>query len=557
MQRTDYVYSLEQVRKVYDGDVVLDGITLSFLPGAKIGVIGHNGAGKSTLLRIVAGQEVPTEGEARAAPGVTVGYVPQEPVLDETKDVRGNIEDGLAATRALLTEYDNLSARLGEELGEDEMQTVLDRMNAVQEEIERVGGWEMDLRVEIAMEALRTPPGDADVAVLSGGERRRIALARTLLAQPGILLLDEPTNHLDADSVQWLEDHLKDYPGTVILVTHDRYFLDNVVGWMLEVDRGRGVPYRGNYSAYLEQKQKRLELEKREQSKRSRHISRELEWVRSSPKARNAKSKARLKRYEQLLAAEYEHAEDEVDLQIPPGPRLGERVLEFRDVTKALGGKTLINGLSLELPRGAIVGVVGPNGMGKTTFLRLVTGDLEPDQGAVLRGDTLKVVYVDQSRQDLDDDVTVFEAISGGAEWLPFGNRTIHARGYVSRFNFRGRDQQKKVGDLSGGQRNRVQLARLLRQGANLILLDEPTNDLDLQTLRVLEDALVAFAGNAIVVSHDRWFLDRVATHILAFEGGGRVRWFDGNHQQYAARRAEELDTTGGEKKGPKRRLRV
>jgi len=557
MQRTDYVFNLERVRKVYDRQEVLKGITLSFLPGAKIGVIGHNGAGKSTLMRIIAGEETEFEGEARPAPGITVGYVSQEPRLDPSKDVRGNIEDGLAGIRGLLARYEELSARLGEDIDADEMQKVLDRMNAVQEEIDAQDGWEIDLKVEIAMEALRTPPGDADVTTLSGGEKRRVALARMLLSRPDILLLDEPTNHLDAESVAWLEDHLREYEGTVILVTHDRYFLDNVVGWMLEIDRGRGIPYKGNYSEYLEQKAKRMELESRERKKRAKHISRELEWVRTTPKARNAKSKARLRRYDELLAEEYEHAEDEVDLQIPPGPRLGERVLQFRNVSKSLGGRKLIDDLSFELPRGAILGVVGPNGMGKTTLLKLINGDLEPDEGTIVRGETLTVTYVDQSREDLEDDKTVFEEISGGSDWVPFGNRTIHSRGYVTRFNFRGPDQQKKVGELSGGQRNRVQMAKLLRLGANLLMLDEPTNDLDLQTLRVLEDALVAFAGCAIVVSHDRWFLDRVATHILAFEGEGKARWFEGDYQMYAQRRAEELESAGESKKGPRRRLRI
>ncbi len=557
MQRTDYVFNLERVKKVYDRKEVLKGITLSFLPGAKIGVIGHNGAGKSTLMRIIAGEETDFEGEARPAPGITVGYVSQEPRLDPEKDVRGNIEDGLAAIRGLLSRYEELSARLGEELGDGEMQKVLGRMNAVQEEIDAQDGWEIDLKVEIAMEALRTPPGDAAVETLSGGEKRRVALARMLLSRPDILLLDEPTNHLDAESVAWLEEHLREYAGTVILVTHDRYFLDNVVGWMLEIDRGRGVPYKGNYSAYLEQKAKRAALDAREQKRRGKHLSRELEWVRTTPKARNAKSKARLRRYDELLAEEYEHAEDEVDLQIPPGPRLGERVVRFEAVSKTLGDRKLIDALSFELPRGAILGVVGANGVGKTTLLKLINGDLEPDEGRIVRGETLAVTYVDQSREDLDDDKTVFEEISGGSDWVPFGNRTIHARGYVTRFNFRGPDQQKKVGELSGGQRNRVQMAKLLRLGANLLMLDEPTNDLDLQTLRVLEDALVAFAGCAIVVSHDRWFLDRVATHILAFEGDGQARWFEGDHATYAARRAEELAASGESRKGPRRRLRL
>jgi len=395
------------------------------------------------------------------------------------------------------------------------------------------------------------------VDTLSGGEKRRVALARMLLSQPDILLLDEPTNHLDAESVAWLEEHLREYPGTVILVTHDRYFLDNVVGWMLEVERGHGIPYKGNYSAYLEAKAKRSEVETRERQKRGKHVSRELDWVRQTPKARNAKSKSRLRRYDELLAAEYEHAEDEVDLQIPPGPRLGERVVRFENVSKSYGDRKLIDNLSIEIPRGAIVGVIGPNGAGKTTFLRLINQDIEPDEGKVIRGETLEVTYVDQSREDLEDDKTVFEEISGGSEWLPFGNKTIHSRGYVSRFNFRSADQQQKVGDLSGGQRNRVQMAKLLRRGANMLMLDEPTNDLDLQTLRILEDALCAFAGCAIVVSHDRWFLDRVATHILAFEGDGVARWFEGDYAMYAERRAEELAASGEIRKGPRRRLRV
>ncbi len=557
MQRTDYCFTLQNIRKSYAKREVLRGITLAFLPGAKIGVVGNNGAGKSTLLRIIAGDETEFEGEARAAPGISIGYVSQEPQLDPEKNVRDNVEQGLAHVRELLREFDVLGEKMGEDLDDNAMQKALDRMNVVQEEIERLDGWEIDHKVEIAMDALRTPPGDAEVATLSGGEKRRVALARMLLSQPDVLLLDEPTNHLDAESVSWLEDHLRDYPGTVILITHDRYFLDTVVGWMLEIDHGRAVPYQGNYSAFLEQKAARQTVEKQKQGKRKKHIARELEWVRATPKARTAKNKARIGRYDQLLADEYEHAEDEVDLQIPPGPRLGERVLTFKDVSKALGGRTLINDLSFELPRGAIVGVVGPNGAGKTTLMRLITKQLEPDAGEVERGDTLKVVYVDQSRDDLTAKNTVFEEISGGADWLPFGTKTIHARGYVSRFNFRGPDQQKKVGELSGGQRNRVQLAKLLRLGANTLLLDEPTNDLDLQTLRVLEDALVAFAGCAIVVSHDRWFLDRVATHILAFEGDGLVRWFEGGYSQYAERRSEELDAAGVLRKGPRRRLRT
>ena len=553
-----YVYTLENVRKVYDEEVILKGITLSFLPGAKIGLIGNNGAGKSTLLRILAGEEKEFEGEALPAPGLRIGHVLQEPRLDMSKTVRENVEEGLREIRTLLHRFDEINHRLGDDLSPDAMQALLDELTKVQEQIDHAGGWELDTRVEIAMEALRTPPGDMQVVNLSGGEKRRVALARTLLSAPDLLLLDEPTNHLDAESVTWLEEHLRDYDGTVVLVTHDRYFLDNVVGWMLEIDRGRGIPYKGNYSEYLEQKSKRFEVEKREQGKREKHIARELEWVRTSPSARTVKNRARLRRYDELLALEYEHAEDEVDLQIPPGPRLGDRVVLFQDVTKRYGDRTILDHVTLEIPRGAIVGIVGPNGAGKTTMLRLITGTETPDEGRVIVGETVELCYVDQQREDLVGDRTVFEEISGGADWLPFGTKTIHARGYVSRFNFFGNDQQKKVGQLSGGQRNRVQLAKLLRRGANVIMLDEPTNDLDLQTLRVLEDALSDFAGCVLVVSHDRWFLDRVATHIVAFEGDGKARWFEGGYTAYAERRREELAASGvAERRGPRRKLHV
>jgi energy-dependent translational throttle protein EttA len=550
-----YIFTLENVQKLYDDLFVLKGITLAFLPGAKIGLIGNNGAGKSTLLKIIAGEDKDFIGEARPKAGLTIGYVGQEPKLDPAKDVRGNIEDGLAGTKALLKRFDEINAKLGDVDG-DEMQKLLDEMTRVQEEIDARDGWSLDLHVEIAMEALRTPPADADVTKLSGGEKRRVALARTLLSRPDLLLLDEPTNHLDADSVAWLEEHLRDYPGAVILVTHDRYFLDNVVGWMLEIDRGRGIPYQGNYSGYLEQKEKRLDVEKGENRKREKHIERELEWVRTSPSARTVKNRARLKRYDELLALEYEHAEDDIDLEIPPGPRLGDRVVNFDKVTKGFGGRVLMKDLTLEIPRGAIVGIIGPNGIGKTTFFKLITGAEKPDSGRVTVGETVEMTYVDQQREDLDPKLTVYQEISGGNDWLPFGNRTIHARGYVSRFNFRGVDQEKKVGELSGGQRNRVQLAKLLRRGANVIMLDEPTNDLDLATLRVLEDAFSDFAGTLMIVSHDRWFLDRVATNILAFEGDGKVRWFEGGYTAYAERRAEENAKAGvSERRGPKRKL--
>jgi sulfate-transporting ATPase len=550
-----YIFTLEHVQKLYDDQYILKGITLAFLPGAKIGLIGNNGAGKSTLLKIIAGEDKDFIGEARPKDGLSIGYVGQEPRLDPAKDVRGNIEDGLAEVKRLLARFDEINAKLGDVDG-DEMQKLLDEMTRVQEYIDAHDGWNLDTHVEIAMEALRTPPGDADVTKLSGGEKRRVALARTLLSRPDLLLLDEPTNHLDADSVAWLEEHLRDYPGAVLLVTHDRYFLDNVVGWMLEIDRGRGIPYQGNYSAYLETREKRLDVEKGEQRKREKHIERELEWVRTSPSARTVKNRARLKRYDELLALEYEHAEDDIDLEIPPGPRLGDRIVNFDKVTKGFDGRVLMKDLTLEIPRGAIVGIIGPNGIGKTTFFKLITGAEKPDAGAVRVGETVEMTYVDQQREDLDPERTVFQEISGGNDWLPFGSKTIHARGYVSRFNFRGVDQEKRVGQLSGGQRNRVQLAKLLRRGANVIMLDEPTNDLDLQTLRVLEDAFSDFAGTLMIVSHDRWFLDRVATHILAFEGDGKVRWFEGGYTAYAERRAEELAKMGAsDRRGPKRKL--
>jgi energy-dependent translational throttle protein EttA len=551
----NYVFMLENVQKVYDDQFVLKGITLAFLPGAKIGLIGNNGAGKSTLLRIMAGEDKDFIGEARAAEGLRIGYVLQEPRLDPAKTVRENIEDGLAETKAALRRFDEINVKLGEVDG-DEMQRLLDEMTRVQEEIDAKDGWNLDTHVDIAMEALRTPRGDADVTTLSGGEKRRVALAKVLLSRPDLLLLDEPTNHLDADSVAWLEEHLREYPGTVILVTHDRYFLDNVVGWMLEVDRGRGIPYQGNYSSYLEAKEKRLDVEKGENRKREKHIERELEWVRTSPSARTVKNRARLKRYDELLALEYEHAEDDIDLEIPPGPRLGDRVVNLDKVTKGFAGRVLMRDLTLEIPRGAIVGIIGPNGIGKTTLFKLITGAEKPDAGTVRVGETVEMTYVDQQREDLDPNLTVFQEISGGNDWLPFGNKTIHARGYISRFNFRGVDQEKKVGQLSGGQRNRVQLAKLLRRGANVIMLDEPTNDLDLSTLRVLEDAFSDFAGTLLIVSHDRWFLDRVVTHILAFEGDGKVRWFEGGYTAYAERRAEENAAKGAtERRGPKRKL--
>jgi ATP-binding cassette ChvD family protein len=555
MGNPQYVFTVERLRKVWDQKEVLKGITLAFYPGAKIGIIGANGAGKSTLLRIMAGLDKEFDGEALPAPGIKIGHVLQEPRLDPTKNVRENIEEGLGETKALLVRFEEINAKVGEVSDPDEMQSLLDEMSKVQEKIDAADGWNLDTHVGIAMEALRTPPGDASVATLSGGEKRRVALAKVLLSRPDLLLLDEPTNHLDADSVAWLEEHLREYPGTVLLVTHDRYFLDNVVGWMLEIDRGRGIPYQGNYSSYLEQKEKRLQVEQRESAHREKHLARELEWVRTSPSARTVKNRARLRRYEELLAEEYEKAEDDIELEIPPGPRLGDRVFRLDKVSKGFGARKLIDGLSIEVPRSAIVGIIGPNGAGKTTLFKLLTGVEKPDSGTVTVGDTVHMTYVDQQREDLSDEKTVYDEISGGNEWLEFGKMRIHARGYISRFNFRGEDQQKKVGELSGGQRNRVQLAKLLRRGANVILLDEPTNDLDLGTLRVLEDALSSFAGTVMVVSHDRWFLDRIATHVLAFEGDGRVRWYEGGYTAYAERRAEELGAAGQDRRGPKRKL--
>ncbi len=537
-----FVFTLQNLTKTFEKRVILKDITLAFLPGAKIGVIGHNGSGKSTLLRIMAGVETEFDGEARPADGVTIGHVPQEPVLDEERTVLGNIEDGVAATRKLLAQHDAINEKLATDLGPDEMQKTLDRLADVQERIERCGGWELDRQIEVAMHALSCPPADGDVKTLSGGEKRRVALCRTLLMRPDILLLDEPTNHLDAESVAWLERHLAEYPGTVILVTHDRYFLDNVAEWMLELDRGRGIPYKGNYSSFLEQKRARLAVEEKQESARARVLARELEWIRSNPMARTAKSKARIANYERLLEQEADAAIEPIVIQIPPGPRLGDRVLELKGLKKAYGERTLIDGLDLVVPPGAIVGVIGPNGVGKTTLVRMIVGEEKPDAGEVKIGPATVISYVDQTRATLDPEKTVFEEITGGADDMPFGSRKISSRGYVARFNFTGADQQKKVGILSGGERNRVQLAKLLRRGGNLIILDEPTNDLDLDTLRVLEEALQGFAGSAIVITHDRWFLDRVATHVLAFHEG-TVRWFEGGYEAFEEKiRAERTE---------------
>jgi len=535
-----YIYSLERLRKLHDRKEVLKGISLSFFPGAKIGVIGRNGSGKSTLLRIMAGQDADFEGEARPAEGITVGYVPQEPVLDDAKSVKETLDGAVAPIRDLLRRYDEVNERLGQDLGPDAMQDALDRSQRLQEQIEHCDGWELDRHLEVAAAALRLPPMDAPVGRLSGGERRRVALCRTLLEHPDMLLLDEPTNHLDAETVAWLEKHLREYAGTVILVTHDRYFLDNVVGWMLELENGRGIPYEGNYSAYLEQRAARMSVQEKQEASRRSVLARELEWIRTNPKGRNAKSKARITNYERMLEARVDTSEDSVDILIPPGPKLGDRVLTARGLSKAYGGRTLFEGLDFDLPPGGIVGIIGPNGAGKTTLLRMVTGTETPDAGTLRLGPSAVVTYVDQSRESLAAAKTVFEEITGGQDEIAFGDRRIKARAYVARFNFRGQDQQKRVGDLSGGERNRVQLAKLLRGGGNLILLDEPTNDLDLETLRVLEEAIQGFAGCAVVVTHDRYFLDRVATHILALDGEGNSRWFEGNFGAFEERLREE-----------------
>jgi ATP-binding cassette ChvD family protein len=512
---------------------ILRGITLAFYPDAKIGVLGPNGAGKSTLLRIMAGVDRDFVGDARITDGFRAGLLAQEPALDSAKDVRGNVEDGVAAQRAVLDRYNQLSMKLGEDLAPAAMERVTDELQRTQDEIEAKGLWELDATVDVAMDALRCPPGDQDVATLSGGERRRVALCRLLLSKPELLLLDEPTNHLDAESVGWLERHLAEYPGCVVAVTHDRYFLDNVAGWILELDKGAGIPYQGNYSSWLEQKRKRLADEEKQESARQRTLARELEWVRASPRARQAKSKARIEAYERLLAEDPELRERELEISIPPGPRLGDVVVEAQGVRKAYGDKLLFDDLTFSLPRGGIVGVIGPNGAGKTTLFRLITGEEKVDAGTLRVGDTVKLAYVSQTRDTLDPTKSVWEEISGGEENIQVGARTRNARAYAASLNFRGADQQKKVGDLSGGERNRVHLAKLLRSGGNVLLLDEPTNDLDVDTLRALEEAILDFAGCVVVISHDRWFLDRVATHMLIFEGDSRVQWFEGNYQAY------------------------
>ena len=542
MAAYQYIYVMKGLGKIYPGGrEVLKDIRLSFLPGAKIGVLGANGAGKSTLLKIMAGVEKNFSGEAWAAEGASVGYLPQEPELDASKDVAGNVTEGLGEIKALLERFEEVSAKFGEELDEDEMIALITEQGELQEKIDAANGWELDRTVEIAMDALRCPHGDADVATLSGGERRRIALCRLLLQKPDLLLLDEPTNHLDAESVAWLQRFLHDYAGTVVTVTHDRYFLDEVAGWILELDRGQGIPYQGNYSGWLEQKQKRLAQEGKQEEARQRTLERELEWVKQSPRARQAKSKARLAAYDQLVAQSREKVAENVQIVLPPGPRLGDVVIDAEHIAKAYADRLLIEDLSFRLPPGGIVGIIGANGAGKTTLFRMVTGREEPDKGSFKVGETVKLGYVDQSRDTLKATNTVWEEISGGADEIDLGRRKMPSRAYVSLFNFRGTDQQKKVGQLSGGERNRVHLAKMLKTAANVILLDEPTNDLDVDTLRALEEALVDFAGCAVVISHDRWFLDRIATHILAFEGDSQVVWFEGNYQDYEADRKRRL----------------
>jgi len=529
-----YVFTMHRLSRIYPPDKqVLTDVSVSLQPGAKIGVLGYNGAGKSTLLRIMAGLDDGYTGRAELAPGATVGLLEQEPELDPEKDVRGNVEEALAKQRALLDRFNELAADYSEETA--------DEMASVQEEIDLVDAWSLDSRLDQAMDALRLPPGDAEVTRLSGGERRRVALCRLLLRQPDLLLLDEPTNHLDALSVAWLERHLHDYPGTVVAITHDRYFLDNVTGWILELDRGRGIPYEGNYSSWLEQKQARLADEERQDRARQRTIARELEWVRLSPRARQSKPQARVRAYEQLVAEEAASKVDQAQIRIPSGPRLGDVVVEADGLSKGYGERLLFEDLSFSLPPGGIVGVIGPNGAGKTTLFRMIAGQEEPDSGALRVGDTVDLAYVDQSRDSLDPDKTVWQEISGGADHILVGGKEMPSRAYVGSFNFKGGEQQKAVGTLSGGERNRVHLATLLRQGGNLLLLDEPTNDLDVDTLRALEEALLAFAGCAVVISHDRWFLDRIATHVLAFEGESQVRWFEGNFDAYEEARRNEL----------------
>jgi ATP-binding cassette ChvD family protein len=532
----EYIFTMRDLRKVVPPSrEILKGIYLAFYPGAKIGVLGANGAGKSTLLRIMAGVDQDFLGDARPLPGTKIGYLPQEPSLDPTKDVRGNVLEGVREQQALLDQFNQLSARFAEPMDDDEMNRLLEKQGNLQERIDALGLWELDHKIDLAMDALRLPPGDADVSKISGGEKRRVALCRLLLEQPDMLLLDEPTNHLDAESVWWLERYLAEFPGTVVAVTHDRYFLDNVAGWILELYQGAGIPWEGNYSSWLQQKEQRLAQEEKQASARQKTLQRELEWIRMSPRARQAKSKARITAYEELRAAGERQQEGTTEILIPVPARLGDEVVIAEDLSKGFGDRLLFENLSFSLPRGGIVGVIGPNGAGKTTLFRMITGQEQPDSGTLRVGSTVEIAYVDQSRESLDPEKTVYQEISGGEDQLQFGKRSVNARAYAAGFNFRGADQQKKVGTLSGGERNRLHLAKLLKSGGNLLLLDEPTNDLDVDTLRALEDALLGFAGCAVVISHDRWFLDRIATHILAFEGNSEVVWYEGNYQDYAA----------------------
>ena len=534
------IYSMVGISKYYDKRAVLKDIYLSYFYGAKIGVIGLNGSGKSSLLRILAGVDKEFNGEAVLSPGYTVGYLEQEPLIDDSRTVREVVEEAVQETVNLLKEFEQINAKFGEEMSDDEMNALLERQGQVQEKLDHQDAWDLDARLEMAMDALRCPPSDTPVRVLSGGERRRVALCRLLLQKPDILLLDEPTNHLDAESVAWLEHHLQSYPGTIIAVTHDRYFLDNVAGWILELDRGEGIPWRGNYTSWLEQKQERLRRQEKSESERQKTLQRELEWIRMSPKARRAKGKARIHAYETLLDQESQKRREDLEINIPPGPRLSNVVIEAESVSKAYGDRLLVEDMTFALPPGGIIGVIGPNGAGKTTLFRMITGQEQPDSGTIRMGETVALAYVDQSRT-LDPDKSIWEEITGGADLLKLGTREVNSRAYVARFNFSGTDQQKKVGMLSGGERNRVHLAKMLKEGANVLLLDEPTNDLDVNTLRALEEALESFAGCAVVISHDRWFLDRIATHILAFEGDSKAVWFDGNYSEYEADRKSRL----------------
>ncbi|MBT8086286.1 MAG: energy-dependent translational throttle protein EttA [Woeseia sp.] len=537
-----YIYTMNRVAKVVPPkQFILRDISLSFFPGAKIGVLGLNGSGKSTLLRIMAGIDKEFEGEARPQPGINIGYLPQEPELDESKDVRGNVEEGVAEVAGLLERFNAISMKFSEPMEDEDMNNLLEEQGKLQDAIEAAGGWELDRKLDVAADALRLPPWDADVSKLSGGERRRVALCRLLLSEPDMLLLDEPTNHLDAESVAWLERFLEEYPGTVIAVTHDRYFLDNVAGWILELDRGHGIPWEGNYSSWLEQKEQRLASEEATEKARRKAMQAELEWVRTNPKGRQAKSKARLRQFAELSSSNYQQRNETNEIYIPPGPRLGDVVLEVDGLRKGFDDKLLVDGLSFELPPGGIVGIIGPNGAGKTTLFRMINGTEQPDAGTIRLGDTVQIASVDQSRDSLDDSKTVWQEISNEQDIVQVGKYETPSRAYVGRFNFRGGDQQKKIGLLSGGERNRVHLAKMLKAGGNLLLLDEPTNDLDVETLRALEEALLEFPGSAIVISHDRWFLDRIATHILAFEGDSQVTWFAGNYTDYEEDRKKRL----------------